>query len=301
MRHRRIHIVIVIAALALIGGVTASRTESTPKTSPAVSEEQGPASLHELKNGPRLETIVATPQSNRFAAAAARNAALRNDLIWTFGGKPQRGWYLYDSLLTKTLNTHSDATTSDFAAAVAEWQKRRRLSADGVIDHKSLMAIVSDWQRSRLKIRTPADPGQLLTAPPSDFYDPGRAAELRQVERNTYAAYREMIAAAMADPSLNLKSTDKFLRIISSYRTRDYQDRLRQRSPNSGRAGLAVNSPHFTGRALDIYVGGSPVDTADDNRAIQVNTRAYQWLVRNAERFGFRPYFYEPWHWEYVK
>ncbi|HZH32789.1 MAG TPA: hypothetical protein VEY11_18625 [Pyrinomonadaceae bacterium] len=26
---------------------------------------------------------------------------------------------------------------------------------------------------------------------------------------------------------------------------------------------------------------------------------AYRWPVRNAERFGFRPYFYEPWHWEY--
>jgi LAS superfamily LD-carboxypeptidase LdcB len=26
---------------------------------------------------------------------------------------------------------------------------------------------------------------------------------------------------------------------------------------------------------------------------------AYRWLVRNAERFGFCPYFYEPWHWEY--
>ena len=36
-------------------------------------------------------------------------------------------------------------------------------------------------------------------------------------------------------------------------------------------------------------------------RAIQVKTLVYQWLVRNAERFGFRPYFYEPWHWEYVR
>jgi LAS superfamily LD-carboxypeptidase LdcB len=52
---------------------------------------------------------------------------------------------------------------------------------------------------------------------------------------------------------------------------------------------------------LDLYVGGSPVDTKDSNRAIQVNTPAYRWLVQNAERFGFRPYFYEPWHWEYVK
>ena len=34
-------------------------------------------------------------------------------------------------------------------------------------------------------------------------------------------------------------------------------------------------------------------------RALQTETRAYRWLVRNAERFGFCPYFYEPWHWEY--
>ena len=65
-------------------------------------------------------------------------------------------------------------------------------------------------------------------------------------------------------------------------------------------AGLAVNSPHFTGRALDLYVGGEPVDTRDSNRAVQVQTPVYQWLVLNADRFGFRPYCYEPWHWEYV-
>src|ERR671914_863566 len=118
-----------------------------------------------------------------------------------------------------------------------------------------------------------------------------------------------MVSTGAADPSSGLKVTstgelapeEKFLKIISSFRSREHQDRLRQQSPNSGRAGLAVNSPHFTGRALDIYVGGDPVDTKDSNRAIQVNTPAYRWLVRNAERFGFRPYFYEPWHWEYVK
>jgi len=46
-------------------------------------------------------------------------------------------------------------------------------------------------------------------------------------------------------------------------------------------------------------VGGEPVSTDDRNRAIQVNTKVYQWLVKNAESFGFYPYFYEPWHWEY--
>ncbi len=291
MKHRGFHIAVIVVLLVVTAGVTGSRSGPTESTYQTTQEES-----------PEVEAaFLITPQSNRLADAAARNATLRNDLTWTFGGKQQRGWYLYDSLLTKTLNTSSDATTTDFAAAVAAWQKRRGLAANGVLDEKPLMAIVSQWQSNRLKSRTPADPSELMTAPPADFYDTGRAAELRQVERNTYAAYREMVAAAMADSSLNLKSTDRFLKIISSYRSREHQDRLRQQSPNSGRAGLAVNSPHFTGRALDIYVGGSPVDTADANRAIQVNTRAYQWLVRNAERFGFRPYFYEPWHWEYVK
>jgi zinc D-Ala-D-Ala carboxypeptidase len=87
-----------------------------------------------------------------------------------------------------------------------------------------------------------------------------------------------------------------WLKIISAFRSPVYQTQLRRQSPGSGRAGLAVNSPHFTGRALDLYVGGEPVSTDDRNRAIQVNTKVYQWLVKNAERFGFYPYFYEPWH-----
>jgi LAS superfamily LD-carboxypeptidase LdcB len=117
-----------------------------------------------------------------------------------------------------------------------------------------------------------------------------------------------MLAAAVADPSLKLAVTkegalapeEKFLKLVSSFRSREYQEQLRRRSPNAGRAGLAVNSPHFTGCALDIYVGGDPVDTKDANRLIQVQTPVYQWLVRNAGKFGFRPYYYEPWHWEYV-
>ncbi|MCA1593525.1 MAG: M15 family metallopeptidase, partial [Acidobacteria bacterium] len=97
-----------------------------------------------------------------------------------------------------------------------------------------------------------------------------------------------------------LAPSEKYLKIVSSFRSREYQEHLRRQSPNSGRAGLAVNSPHFTGRALDLYVGGEPVETKDANRALQVQTRVYKWLVRNADKFGFRPYYYEPWHWEYV-
>lgn len=241
-------------------------------------------------------------------AAATRNAQLRTDLKWLFGAKAQRGWYLYVPLLNRLLDTNADPSSDAFAEALARWQNRSGLTPSGVLDDATLYKIIAEWQDQRLKDRSPAQPQQLLTAPRSDFYDPERVDELRQVERETYAAYKRLVAAAIADKSLGLRHADrnelaageKFLKIISSFRSREYQDKLRRESPNAGSAGLAVNSPHFTGRALDIYVGGQPVETNDPNRAIQVETPVYKWLVRNAGRFGFQPYFYEPWHWEYV-
>ena len=243
-----------------------------------------------------------------FSEAASQNVSLKNDLSWTFGGKQQKGWYLYSLLIGKTVNTQKDASSNDFAGAIATWQKKSGLRASGVFDEESLMAMISQWQAKRLKDRSSAQPDQLVTVDSSEFYDPERLPELRSVERNTYQAYRRMLVAAIADPTLKLAHTkkgelvpaEKFFKIISAFRSREYQDKLRRESPNAGTAGLAVNSPHFTGKALDIYVGGDPVDTRDSNRAIQVNTPVYKWLVQHAERFGFRPYFYEPWHWEYV-
>lgn len=291
---------VTIALLVLAAGVVAFAAHNQSRST----------STEPVKPTPTVRvTKTNAPKTSAFASAATTNGSLRNELTWTFGGKQQRGWYLYDLLIGETLNQHDEATTTDFAESLAKWQKKRGLSADGVLNEDALMAMVSFWQSNRLKNKVYATPDQLLTAPPTDFYDPSRADELRQVERNTYAAYKKMIAAAIADPSLKLAHTapgelaakEQYLKIVSSFRSREYQDNLRRQSPNSGSAGLAVNSPHFTGRALDLYVGGSPVDTKDSNRAIQVNTPAYRWLVRNADRFGFRPYFYEPWHWEYVR
>ena len=289
----KFHVIVTVCVIAVAAAVVVFAARSSR------GQSSRPNRNASVKPAVRISASSAT-KASAFTAAAGQNALLRNELTWTFGGKQQRGWYLYDLLIARTLNTDDDPVTNDFAEELAGWQKKRRLSADGVLDQDVLMALVSQWQSVRLKNRAPAQPDQLVTASPSDFYDPGRAAELRQVERNAYEAYKEMIAAAAAD--LKLAPTSKYLKIVSSYRSREYQDQLRKKSPNAGSAGLAVNnSPHFTGRALDIYVGGSPVDTKDANRAIQVNTPAYKWLVNNAERFGFRPYFYEPWHWEYVK
>jgi D-alanyl-D-alanine carboxypeptidase len=286
MKNLKLHIGVIVTALAV-----------------AVSAQ----SPRPTKKSPVAKTVTSAAS---FTSAAATNSTLRNDLTWTFGGKQQRGWYLYDLLIGKTLNTDHDPSTSEFAASIAAWQKHRGIAADGILDEDALMSMVSQWQGNRLKNRAAATPDQLMIAPTSDFYDSSRAEELRQVERRTYAAYKQMIAAAIADPKLKLAHTapdqlaakEQYFKIVSAFRSPEYQEELRRKSPNAGSAGLAVNnSPHFTGRALDLYVGGSPVDTKDANRAIQVKTPVYRWLVENAESFGFRPYFYEPWHWEYVK
>ncbi|MFY9618721.1 MAG: D-alanyl-D-alanine carboxypeptidase family protein [Pyrinomonadaceae bacterium] len=311
LRFRIVHVfavigvVAIIASIATLSGRGQSPAAKADPQKPKTGSHVKPTVLAADPPSSKASTVVVAP----FADAAIQNASLRNDLIWEFGKKGQRGWYLYDLLIGKTLNLSHDASTRDFASAIAGWQKQKGLSANGVLDEESWMALVTQWQANRLKDKTPATPDQLLTVPIADFYDPSRLDELRQVERNTYAAYKAMLAAAIADPTLKLARTsptelaptEKFFKIISCFRSREYQEKLRRESPNAGSAGLAVNSPHFTGRALDIYVGGDPVDTKDANRAIQVNTPAYKWLVKNAERFGFRPYFYEPWHWEYVR
>lgn len=301
MKQYRFHfaVFLIVGSVLLVAAILLAATSR--------GQSQSRSTGRSGKSGVKTTASV-RPASSSSSPAAMRNASLRTELNWTFGGKQQRGWYLYAPLIRRLLVTEQDVASDGFALALERWQKKSNLKPTGMLDESTLYAMVSEWQGKRLKERTPAQPDQLITAPVSDFYDPARPDELRQVERETYAAYKRMVAAAIADKSLGLARGDKgelapaekYLKIISSFRSREYQEKLRLESPNAGRAGLAVNSPHFTGRALDLYVGGEPVETKDSNRAIQVQTPVYQWLVRNAERFGFRPYYYEPWHWEYV-
>lgn len=243
-----------------------------------------------------------------FDAAASTNALLQTSLEWSFGGKLQRGWHLYTPLIADLIGAAANAGASEFAMRLSLWQQQNGIEPTGALERQTWSQMVSRFQSRRISIRRDPEPNQLVTIPVSDCYDPTRVEELRSAERETYAAYKRMVAAAAADPSLELQVarngqlawTEKFLKIISAFRSREHQEQLRQQSPNSGRAGLAVNSPHFTGRALDLYVGGEPVSTKDENRAVQTRSAVYHWLVRNAARYGFQPYFFEPWHWEYV-
>lgn len=259
---------------------------------------------------PQIAVLTDTDKASD-AIKIGQNARWQTSLSWMFGGKIQRGWTIYIPLICRT--TGADLSTfgtsrTDFPARLAAWQQQMGIAQTGVLDAETWQRMIAFWQADRLKERATPPASEMLTAPVTDFWDLQRPAEGRMVERRTYTAYKQMVAAAIADGTLNLRATsdgqlsigESRLKIVSAYRSRARQEELRRQSPNSGRAGLAVNSPHFTGRALDLYVGGEPVDTKDANRFLQTSTPVYRWLVRNAARFGFRPYFYEPWHWEYV-
>ncbi|HKQ03691.1 MAG TPA: D-alanyl-D-alanine carboxypeptidase family protein [Blastocatellia bacterium] len=309
-----IGVAIVLATVAAIFGFqwkAVGQSARIQTAQAANNESSAPASavgVERLSAAAKPAAETASAAAGLFASAASRNADLQDSLTWAFGGKSQRGWRLYAPLVGGLIGADSAQTSGDFAAQLSRWQQQHGASANGILDNNTWSQMVSNWQANRLKDHSRPTAEEVVTIPTTECYDPSRPEALRQAERRTYAAYKQMIAAAASDPSLGLQVTgdgqladsEKYFKVVSALRTPEYQAQLRAQSPNSGRAGLAVNSPHFTGRALDLYVGGEPVSTKDDNRAIQTQTKAYRWLVKNAGRFGFRPYFYEPWHWEYV-
>lgn len=262
--------------------------------------------------GPGVKQTVSAARvetgTSAFSRAAVENVRLRTSLSWMFGGKTQTGWDIYVPLISDTIGTDGGPDSAEFARALSQWQQRSGLPSTGILDQDTLESFTKYWQSRRLGRYSLSSETVLLSAPIGDFFDPTRSPDLLQLERETYAAYKKMIAAAAKDLKRELKFTpagelapdEKFLRIVSAYRSPAYQESLRKKQPNASRAALARNSPHSTGHALDIYVGGEPVKTLDSNRLIQVQTPAYKWLVKNAHKFGFYPYFYEPWHWEYV-
>jgi zinc D-Ala-D-Ala carboxypeptidase len=254
------------------------------------------------------QSAAESPGRPALDAAAAQNALIKTAVMWMYGGKIQQGWVIYLPLIESLIGAEPGSVdTPGFAAAVARWQKSSQLQQTGVIDDETLNQMIRSWQSHRLYKADYPPPDQLVVVSPDDFYDPERPDERRMVERQTFDAYKRMVAAAAADNTLGLRvsngelaRSERYLKIVSAFRTREYQDQLRRQSPIAGRAALATNSPHFTGRALDLYVGGEPVETKDANRMLQVQTPVYRWLVKNASQFGFVPYFYEPWHWEFI-
>jgi hypothetical protein len=142
---------VLVALLTTLGFLAAlpGRSQSTSKTDSAhvVRPQVAPQTRLNAATTSRSDAPAVNPA---FAPAATQNAALSNNLEWTFGSKQQRGWYLYAPLIAETLKTGGDADTTEFAQALSRWQSSVGLAPNGVLDQNTWFKMFSTWQSRRL-------------------------------------------------------------------------------------------------------------------------------------------------------
>ena len=241
------------------------------------------------------------------AAAAQANAASLRTLRWAPFGRAETGWETYAPLVARELRTACPPQSPGFAAALAAWQATQRLPSDGVLTAPVFNRLKGVIQTRRPFVRLSAQ-GVCPNPPPdTDLANAARAegyaGKAIQLRPGALAAYRRMAAAARAeDPEI--AADQRNLTIFSGYRSPVADAARCAREGNCNGIVRATCSPHRTGLAMDLYVGQAPGfgpdSTADPNRLFMSRTPAYRWLVANADRFGFVPYPFEPWHWEWT-
>jgi zinc D-Ala-D-Ala carboxypeptidase len=243
-----------------------------------------------------------------FEKAASVNATSIKSLSWDFYGREETGWQIVAPILSRDLKTICPPESPSFASRIAEWQKQEGLKVTGIVDKTVLRRFSRKWQEKRKLKRgfgTPY-PGCIYgPAKPLAELDPVHDQTNRQImlvnkiDPDAYAAYKKMIAAAAKDLR-DLVPKGQIFKIFSAHRPPEYNQKLCNIDARCDGVQRANCTLHFTGRALDLVVGGKNGDTKADNRLLQSKGRLYHWLLDNAESFGFVNYAYEPWHWEYV-
>jgi hypothetical protein len=243
-----------------------------------------------------------------FDAAAHANTSSAALAQWSVFGRPETGWQTYVPLIDNELGIACPPTSQAFAAALAAWQVAHRLPSSGAMDEPTLRALDVVWLARRPFVAAsghghcpdPPPLASLATSTPGEGYL-GKAVLLRPA---ALAAYRRMLAAARSQ-SPAIAADPKLLTLVSGYRdpAADAADCAAQGTcGTAARAGTC--SAHRTGLAMDFYLGAAPgydpTSAADPNRLYLSGTPAYLWLVANAARFGFSPYPFEPWHWEWT-
>jgi len=241
------------------------------------------------------------------AAAAQANAASLRTLAWAPFGRAETGWETYAPLIARELHTACPPQSPGFAAALAAWQTRQRLPANGILTAPVFSRLKGVVQSRRPFVRLSAQ--GVCPHPPADAAlanadrTEGYAGKAIQLRPSALAAYRRMAAAARAaDPTI--AADPRNLTIFSGYRSPASDAERCAREGNCNGIVRATCSPHRTGLAMDLYVGQAPGfgpdSSADPNRLFMSHTPTYRWLVANADRFGFVPYPFEPWHWEWT-
>ncbi len=243
--------------------------------------------------------------------AAARNNATLASMIWAPFGRAEAGWAVYVPAIATTIGTRCPANSPGFAAALARWQAARRLPATGIFDTPDMAALKAGWQArrpfvaaSRSACPPPPPARRLADAAAHESY----VGKPIRIEAPALAAWRRLRAAAARDlPELrppDRRYDPRWLTIFSGFRDPAADAARCARDGNCNGIARATCSPHRTGRAIDVYVGEAPGfgpdSSADANRLAMTRSAPYRWLLANAGRFGFHPYVFEPWHWEYA-
>jgi hypothetical protein len=239
---------------------------------------------------------------------AFANAISIYAMPWVPFDAAETGWEIYVPLIQREIGTGCAPGTPDFAAALAGFQGRYALPPTGIFDEATFGVFRGVWQERRPFVM--ARVGGICPEPPPimmlGYLDPAEEHAdriTRLLRRDVLDAYRRMAAAARAEVPA-IAANPELLQIFSGWRDPGEDAARCAADGNCDGLRRAACSPHRTGTAVDLYVGHGPgmgvADTSPVSRLYMTQGPTYRWLVANAGRFGFVPYVYEPWHWEWV-
>ena len=241
--------------------------------------------------------------------AAFANFISVDTLEWTPFNTPEWGWQAYVSVIQQEIGTQCAVGSTRFAQALARFQSQRGLIPNGIFDNAAFQTFKGIWQERRPFIMARVR-GEPCPAPPPLSELGYLVAEeehadrlTRLLRRDVLVAYRRMVQAARREVP-EVAANPELLQIFSGFRDPEADAARCAAQGNCDGLRRAVCSAHRTGTAVDLYVGHAPglgVDnTSPASRQYMSQTPTHMWLVRNARRFGFVPYVFEPWHWEWI-
>jgi len=244
-----------------------------------------------------------------WAAPALANAASVQAMEWTPFGAAEWGWETYLPLIRRELGVDCAPDSPAFAQVLAAFQARHGLPVTGWFDTATFQVFRGLWQERRPFVMARVRREPCPDPPPLNQLGYLVAEEehadrlTRLLRRDVLEAYRRMVAAARAEVP-EIAGNPELLQIFSGFRDPESDAARCAEQNNCDGLRRAACSPHRTGAAVDLYVGhvvGLGVDdTSPASRLHMTRGPAYRWLVANAGRFGFVPYVYEPWHWEWT-
>jgi hypothetical protein len=148
-------------------------------------------------------------------------------------------------------------------------------------------------QRVRVKVY-----GSLSKKSPLLVQVPGVRGKTRRLHVLAAAAMASMAEVVKRELDIEIKLASGWRR--HKWKSKEHYEKTvikRFGSVREGKKWLAFASPHETGLAMDIGVGG--LWPTKSTRKQQKKTPLHAWLVEHAHEYGWHPYKLEPWHWEF--